>query len=77
MSGYKINSKKSVAVLYTSDKWTDKEIRETTPFIIVMNNIKCLGVALTKQVWQKLQILEEKNQRRYQKIERAFMLVDR
>jgi len=50
VSGYKINSKKSVAVLYTSDKWAEKEVRETTPFIIVMNNINYLGVTLTKQV---------------------------
>jgi hypothetical protein len=30
--GYKINSNKSMAVLYTKDKQTEKEIRETTPF---------------------------------------------
>jgi hypothetical protein len=29
---------------------TEKEIRETTPFIIVTNNIKYLAVTLTKQV---------------------------
>ena len=31
-------------------KWAEKGIRETTPFIIVTNNIKYLGVTLTKQV---------------------------
>jgi hypothetical protein len=36
---YKINSNKSMAFLYTNDKWTEKEIRETTPFTIVTNNI--------------------------------------
>ena len=36
--------------LYTNDKWTEKEIRETTPFTIVTNNIKYLGVTLTKEV---------------------------
>ena len=40
VSGYKINSNKSVAFLYTKDKWTEKEIRETTPFKIVTKNIK-------------------------------------
>jgi hypothetical protein len=50
VSGYKINSNKSVAFLYTKDKWTEKEIRETTPFKIVTNNIKYLGVTLTKEV---------------------------
>jgi hypothetical protein len=38
--GYKINSKKSVAFLYTKDKQDEKEIRETTYFTIVTNNIK-------------------------------------
>jgi hypothetical protein len=36
--------------LYTNDKWAEKEIRETTPFSIVTNNIKYLGVTLTKEV---------------------------
>ena len=39
-----------MAFLYTKDKQTEKEIRETTPFTIVTNNIKYLGVALTKEV---------------------------
>jgi hypothetical protein len=36
--------------LYTTDKWTKKELRETTPFTIVTNNIKYLAVTLTKEV---------------------------
>jgi hypothetical protein len=48
--GYKINTNKSMAFLYTKDKRTEKEIRETTPFTIVTNNIKYLGVTLTKKV---------------------------
>jgi hypothetical protein len=47
---YKINSNKSVAFLYTKDKQSEKEIRETTPFKIVTNNEKYLGVTLTEQV---------------------------
>jgi len=47
---YKINSNKSVAFLYSKDKQAEKEIREMTPFIIVTNNIKYLGVTLIKQV---------------------------
>ena len=46
--GYKINSNKSISFLYTKDKQTEKEIRETTPFTIVTNNIKYLGVSLRK-----------------------------
>ena len=38
--------KKSVALLYTDEE----EIRETLPFTIATNNVKYLGVDLTKQV---------------------------
>ena len=38
-AGYKINLSESVAFLYTKDKQAEKEIRETTPFTIVTNNI--------------------------------------
>ena len=47
VAGYKINSNKSMAFLYTKDKQAEKEVRETTPFTIVRNNIKYLGVTLT------------------------------
>jgi hypothetical protein len=50
VAGYKINSNKSVAFLYSKDKRYEKEIREPTPFTIVTNNIKYLDVTLTKQV---------------------------
>ena len=50
VAGYKINSKKSVALLYTDNKRTGEEIRESTPFTIATNSIKYLGVTLTKQV---------------------------
>jgi hypothetical protein len=39
-----------MAFLYTKDKWAEKEIRKTTAFTIVTNNIKYLGVTLTKEV---------------------------
>ena len=50
MSRYKINSNKSVAFLYTSDKQAEKEISEMIPSTIATNNIKYLGLTLTKQV---------------------------
>jgi hypothetical protein len=50
VDGYKINSNKSRAFLYSKDKWAEKEIREMTPFMIVTDNIKYLGEMLTKQV---------------------------
>ena len=50
IAGYKINSNKSMAFLYTNDKRTEKEIRETTPFTIVTNNMNYFGVTLTKHM---------------------------
>jgi hypothetical protein len=50
VAGYKINSNKSVAFLYTKDKQAEKESRETTTFKIITNNIKYLGVTLIKKV---------------------------
>jgi len=50
VAGYKINSNKSVAFLYSKDKQAEKEIEEITLFRIVTNNIKYFGVSLTKQV---------------------------
>ena len=40
VAGYKINSNKSLAFLYIKDEWTEKEIREITPFTIGTKNIK-------------------------------------
>jgi hypothetical protein len=50
VAGYKINSNKSMAFLYTKDKQAENEIRETTHFSIVTNNIKYLGLTLTEEV---------------------------
>jgi hypothetical protein len=50
VGGYKINSNKSMDFLYTKNKQAEKEIRETTPFTLVTNNIKYLGMTLTKEL---------------------------
>jgi hypothetical protein len=50
VTGYKINSNKSMAFICSEDKQAKKETRETTPFKIVTNNIKSLVVILTKQL---------------------------
>jgi hypothetical protein len=39
-----------MAFLYTQDKQAEKEIRVATHFTIVTNNIKYLGMTLTKKV---------------------------
>ena len=56
VAGYKINLKK-LALLYTDDKWAEKEIREVSLFTIATNNLKYLGLVLTKQ----LEDLSDKN----------------
>ena len=50
VGGYKINSKKPVALLNAKNKDTEREIREKSPFTIATNSIKYLGVTLTKEV---------------------------
>lgn len=35
-------------VLYRNGKWANKESRDTTPFTVVTNIIKCLDVTLSK-----------------------------
>jgi hypothetical protein len=39
-----------VTFFYSKDKKAEKEIRETTPFTVVTNNIKYFGLTITKQV---------------------------
>ena len=48
--GYNINTQKSLAFLYTNNEKTEREIKETIPFTIVMKRIKYLGVYLPKEM---------------------------
>ena len=41
--GYKINTQKSNAFLYTNNERSEREIRETIPFTITSKRIKYLG----------------------------------
>jgi hypothetical protein len=50
VAGYKTNSNKSMAFLYTKYEKAEKESRDTTPFSIVTNNIIYFGVTLSKEV---------------------------
>ena len=49
VSGYKINTQKSLAFLYTSNEKIEREIKETIPFTISTKRIKYLGVYLSKE----------------------------
>ena len=48
-AGYKINTQKSLAFLYTNDEKAEREIKETIPFTIAMKRIKYLGINLPKE----------------------------
>ena len=47
--GYKINTEKSLAFLYTNNEETEREIKETIQFTIAMKRIKYLGLYLPKE----------------------------
>ena len=49
VSGYKINTQKSFAFLYTNNEKTEREIKEAIPFTIATKRIKYLGVYLPKE----------------------------
>ena len=49
VAGYKINTQKSLAFLYTKKEKTEREIKETIPFGIATERIKYLGVYLSKE----------------------------
>ena len=40
VAGYEINTQKSLAFLYTNNEKTEREIKETIPFTIVMKTMK-------------------------------------
>ena len=48
-SGYKINTQKSVAFLYTNNEQSEREIQEATPFTIASQIIKYLEINLPKE----------------------------
>ena len=49
IAGYKINTQKSLAFLYTKNEKTEREIKETIPFTIATKIIKYLGINLLKE----------------------------
>ena len=49
VTGYKINTQKSMAFLYTNNERAEREIREAIPFTITSKRIKYLGVNLPKE----------------------------
>ena len=49
VTGYKVNTQKSFAFLYTNNEKTEREIKETIPFTTATKRIKYLGIYLPKE----------------------------
>ena len=49
VTGYKINTQKSLAFLYTNNEKSEREIKESIPFTIATKRIKYLGINLPKE----------------------------
>ena len=49
VAGYKINTKKSLAFLYTNNEKSEREIKESIAFTIATKRIKYLGINLPKE----------------------------
>ena len=56
VTGYKIHTQKSVALLYSNNEGSEREIKETITFTIASKRIKYLGINLpveTKDLYSK------------------------
>ena len=49
VSGYKLNTQKSLAFLYTNNEKSEREIKKSVPFTIPTKRIKYLGINLPKE----------------------------
>ena len=49
IEGYKINTQKSVAFLYTDNARSEREVQETIPFTMASKRIKYIGINLPKE----------------------------
>ena len=79
--GYKINAQKSLAVLYTNVKKSEKEIKEALPFTIATKRIKYLGINLPRETIDLClenckTLLKEIKDDTYQQMEKYTMFLD-
>ena len=63
VAGYKINTQKSPAFLYTNNEKKDREIKETIPFTIATKKIKYFGISLPKEIKDLYIETDERNQK--------------
>ena len=80
VSGYKINAQKSLALLYTNDEKSEREIKGTLPFTIATKRIKYLGINLpreTKDLYaENYKTLMKEIKHDYQQMKRYTMFLD-
>ena len=66
VAGYKINTQKSLAFLYTNNEKPERELKESIPFTTETTRIKYLGINLpkeTKELYTENYNTDERNQR--------------
>ena len=66
--GYKVNTQKSLAFLYTNNEKSEREIKESIPFTIATKKNKILGINLpkeTKELYMENYKTDERNQRQH------------
>ena len=66
VAGYKINTEKSLAFLYISNKKSEREIKGSIPFTTATKRINYLGINLpkeTKELYTENYGTNERNQR--------------
>ena len=49
VSGYKINTQKSLAFLYSNNERSEREIKESIPFTTATRRIKYVGINFPKE----------------------------
>ena len=76
--GYKVNTQKLLAFLYTNNEKSEREIKESIPFSITIKRIKYLGINLpkeTKELYTENYDTNERNQRWHKQMERYSMFL--
>ena len=80
VAGYKINTQKSPAFLYTNNEKSERDIKESIPFTIATKRIKYLGINLakeTKELYTENYDTNERNKRQHKQMERYSMFLGR
>ena len=80
VTGYKINTQKSLAFLYTNNEKSERDIKESIPYTIATKRIKYLEINLpkeTKELYTENYDTNERNQRQHKQMERYSTFLGR